>query len=140
MRIEEKDTTAAQRAEEAAIRQLVKDADDYQTDTDRFTPLLTEDVVIVNFAGRRVLGRRDLANAMAKALETRLARVMTKAEVLDIRFLRPDVAVVSCLKRISDENPDAAGDLSAEGSMTYVVVKESDSWRIALAQTTPLIV
>lgn len=79
---------------------------------------------------------------MRQALETPFARVYTKTEVLDVRFLRPDVALVSCIKHISDEREPSARNaeapLSKRGSQTFVLVKQQDGWRIALAQTTPI--
>jgi uncharacterized protein (TIGR02246 family) len=128
----------SQDREIAAIRQLVADAEDAQSDTERFTQLLTPDFVIVNIAGRRLIGRDQVREAMAKALETHLANVLTRYELVDITFIRPDVAIVSCIKHISDENEDSTNALPAKGSFTLVVTKEVDGWRIALAQTTSI--
>jgi uncharacterized protein (TIGR02246 family) len=123
----------------AAIRQLVADAEDAQSDTERFTQLLTPDFVIVNIAGRRLIGRDQIRQAMAKALETHLANVLTRYELVDITFIRPDVAIVSCIKHISDENEDSEDTLPSKGSFTLVVSREVDGWRIALAQTTGIV-
>jgi uncharacterized protein (TIGR02246 family) len=123
---------------EAAIRQLVADTVEFQSDADRFTALLTEDVVLVNLAGIRVIGREALRTAMARALETSLAEVLTTAEVLDIAFVRHDVAIVSCVKHVHDGNSDASESLPSAGSLTFVVVDEGDAWRVAIAQTTPI--
>lgn len=120
-----------------AIRELIAAAERHQNEVEPFLALHTEDAVIVNIAGIRLLGRDALREAMTRALSTRLANVLTTTEVLDIRFARPDVAVVSCVKHVRDENPDSTGSLPAAGSLTYVVVKQAEGWRIALAQTTP---
>jgi uncharacterized protein (TIGR02246 family) len=124
--------------DEAAIRQLVADTVEFQSDTDRFTALLTEDVVLVNLAGIRVIGREELRKAMARALETPLAKVLTTAEVLDIAFVRPDTAIVSCVKHVHDGNSDAVESVPSTASLTFVAVDERDAWRVALAQTTPI--
>jgi uncharacterized protein (TIGR02246 family) len=124
--------------DEVAIRQLVADTVEFQSDTDRFTALLTEDVVLVNLVGIRVIGREALRKAMSRALETPLANVLTEAEVLDITFARPDVAIVSCLKRVHDGNSDRSDSLASTASLTFTVLDEGDAWRIALAQTTPI--
>jgi uncharacterized protein (TIGR02246 family) len=121
-----------------AIRALVEEAATVQSDVDGFMRLLTEDVVIVNIAGRRVLGKAAMREAMSAARQTRLARVITRNELLDIRFARPDVAVVSVIKHVTDENEDASA-VPSQGSLTLVVVDEGDAWRIALAQTTPIV-
>ena len=120
-----------------AIRDLIAAAERHQNDVEPFLALHTENAIIVNIAGIRLLGRDALREAMTRALSTRLANVLTTTEVLDIRFARPDVAIVSCVKHVRDENADASGSLPSAGSLTYVVVKQAEGWRIALAQTTP---
>ena len=122
--------------EEAAIRALIAEAEAHQNDVERFIPLHTQDAVIVNIAGIRLLGREALRQAMTSALQTRLVNVITRTEVLEVRFLSPDAAIVSCIKHVSDENADS-GALPAQGSLTYVTVRLDGRWRIALAQTTP---
>ncbi len=66
----------------------------------------------------------------------------TKNEVVYVRLLRPDVAVVSCVKHISDERESSPGDpdapLSERASTTFVLVRERGNWLIALVQTTPI--
>jgi len=135
-------TTATQDQEIIGIRAVVAAAENFQSDADGFTQLLTEDVSLVNFGGRRVLGRDDLHQAMTQALKTPFAHVYTRNELVDVRFLRPDVALVSCIKHVSDEREPTAKDsnapLSERGSLTFVLVKEESNWLIALAQTTPI--
>jgi uncharacterized protein (TIGR02246 family) len=127
-----------------AIRAVIADADRLQNDVEGFTRLLTEDVALVNFGGRRVLGKHDVHEAMRQALQTPFAHVYTRNEVVDLRFLRPDVAVVSTVKHISDEREPPATDsdapMSERGSATFVVVRERSGWLIALVQTTPIAV
>lgn len=59
----------------------------------------------------------------------------------DIRLATPDVAIVSCTKTVHDgraavDDPDR---FDMVGALTYVTVRGDDGWRIALAQTTPII-
>jgi hypothetical protein len=63
---------------------------------------------------------------------------LTTVEILDIAFMRPDAAVVSCVKHVHDGSSHASGALPSTGSLTFVVVDEGDAWRVALAQTTPI--
>jgi uncharacterized protein (TIGR02246 family) len=126
---------------EVAIRRLVAEAQATQSDPEPFLALHTADAVVVNFGGRRVLGRDALGEALRAALATPLAEVTTTAEVQDIRFLRPDVAIVSCTKQVLDERdePGELGEFPSQGRLTYVVARGDDgAWRIALAQTTPV--
>jgi len=134
----------SRQADTAAIRRTLADAERYQVDPEPFVALHTADAIIVNIAGRRVLGRDGIYEAMKKALETSLAQVLTRVEVTDIRFAAPDVAIVSCVKHVSDQRdaaprPDSGTSLPLKGSLVYVMVKEDDVWRIASAQTTPII-
>ncbi len=75
---------------------------------------------------------------MEGALQSPLAQVTTEVEVEDIRFVRDDVAIVSCVKHVHDEREDATTSLPAAGALTYVMAKQPEGWRIALAQTTPI--
>ena len=120
------------------IGDLVAAAVRHQSDPDPFLALHTGDVVLVNIAGRRVLGRDDLDVAMRGALASPLADVTTTVDIDDIRFLRPDVALVSCTKHVHDARAEPEGGLPPAGALTYVVVNSGDRWQIALAQTTPM--
>ena len=125
---------------ETEIRRLVDAAVEHQSDVEPFLALHTDDIVLVNLAGRRVIGKAALGKAMTEGLKTRMAHVMTRNEVADITFIDPDTAVVSCLKRITDENPDAQErSIPAEANLTYVVKRRNARWLIALAQTTPIL-
>ena len=123
------------------IRQLVQDAVAHQSDVERFLALHTEDVVLVNLAGRRVIGKPALREAMSAALQTSLANVITHNEIIDITHFDRGAALVSCLKTVTDQNdpePEATA-LPETASLTYLVVEQDGVWRIALAQTTPIL-
>jgi uncharacterized protein (TIGR02246 family) len=120
-----------------AIRDLVAAADRHQSDVEEFVALHHRDLVLVNIAGRRVLGREALRKAMTSGLNSPMAKVFTRLEVEDIRFIRPDVALVSCAKHVSDERGEGP-TVPTRGSLTFTVVREPDGWKIAVAQTTPV--
>ena len=123
-----------------AIRRVVAEAVEFQLDADRLIPLYTADVNVVNFGGRRVSGRETLAEAMRQALASPLADVKTRVEVQDITFLRDDVAIVACVKHVFDGRDSATPPLPASmGRLTYVMANEGGLWRIASAQTTPIL-
>lgn len=127
--------------ERTAVLRVVADAERLQSDVDGFVGLLTDDVVIVNFGGRRVVGRDAVRRAMQKALASPLADVTTAQQVDDVRFLRPDVAIVDCVKFVHDgRDPSAPGavPLRDRGMLTFVIVEQGGGWRIAVAQTTPV--
>lgn len=119
------------------LQRLVDELQQHQSDVEPFMALHTAETVIVNFGGRRVLGADRLRAAMESALASPLAQVRTSAEIVDVRYLRPDVALISCTKHVVDERADG-GDLSTRGALSYVAVRDGGTWRIALAQTTPI--
>ena len=57
-----------------------------QSDPETLLALHTADTVIVNLAGRRVLGRETNAKAMADALASPFRDVLTTAQIVDIRL------------------------------------------------------
>lgn len=134
---------APQAVERAAMQRTAADAERYQSDVEPFIALHTPDAIIVNIAGHRVLGAEAISQAMSQALATPLAKVLTRSEIDDIRFVRPDVAIVSSTKEVSDERAPSSeggdgGSLPSTGRLTYVMVRDDGAWRIALAQTTPI--
>ena len=132
-------TTLLTDIDERTIRDVVSRAQEAQNDTAVLMALHNPEVVIVNLAGRRVLGREAFETAMTSALASPLRKVHTRLEVLDVRLATPDVAIVSCTKEVDDgrDDPDKSSTLPATGALTYVMTRTRDSWRIALAQTTP---
>ncbi len=130
-------TATPDTADLAAIHALVRDAQTAQFDPEAFLDLHTPEVVVVNIAGRRVLGREALGEAMRAALDSPLKDVVTSSTIEDVRFLAPDVALVSCTKEVRDSRSDRSLALPTIGTLTYVIVRSGDRWRIAVAQTTP---
>ncbi|MEV0291576.1 SgcJ/EcaC family oxidoreductase [Kribbella sp. NPDC050820] len=125
--------------DEQAIRELVEHADKAQSDAEVLPGLHTSEMVIVNIAGRRLFGRDAFSQAVAAALGSDLKDVRTSVEIVDVRALTEDVALVSCVKTVHDERADAAPDaLPARGALTYAALRTSEGWRLALAQTTPI--
>jgi len=75
---------------------------------------------------------------MSTALASSLKDVRTSVEIVDIRAMTAEVALVSCVKTVHDNRPGSEDALPLAGALTYVVVKSADGWRIGLAQTTPI--
>ena len=63
-------TTVAENQEIVAIRAVIEDADRLQSDADGFMQLLTEAVALVNFGGRRVLGRGKRGRWLIALIQT----------------------------------------------------------------------
>lgn len=126
----------------AAIRAVIADLERFQSDLEGFDRLLARDVDIINVHGRRVRGKDNIYQARKQALQTPLAQVLASNELQDIRFLRPDVALVSCIKQVSDQREAASTEadeaLPEQGRLTCVLVKEQDRWLLASYQVTPI--
>jgi uncharacterized protein (TIGR02246 family) len=133
-------TLPARDIDEQRIHELVARSQEAQTDPEVLPALHTSDLVLINFAGRRLFGRETFASAMAEALSSPLKDVRTELTIDDIRFATPDVVIVSLTKTIHDERAESENSsaLPSTGAMTYVLTREKDDWRIALAQTTPI--
>ncbi|RJO70777.1 SgcJ/EcaC family oxidoreductase [Nocardia panacis] len=125
--------------DERAIRDLVARADRSQADAAALPGLHTDTTAIVNFYGRRILGRDTVEAAMNAALSSGLGAVRTSVEVIDIRPLTGDTALVSCIKTVYDERPAAEQVPPTTGALTYVTVRTPAGWKIGLAQTTPIV-
>ncbi|HET6295054.1 MAG TPA: SgcJ/EcaC family oxidoreductase [Kribbella sp.] len=131
--------TALPAEDEQAIRDLVARADQAQSDAAVLPGLHTDQAVIVNIAGRRLLGQEAFIAAMTAALDSPLKDIHTSVEIIDIRGLTEDAALIICVKTVHDNRPEAdTTSLPATGALTYVAVRTSDGWRLALAQTTPI--
>lgn len=125
----------------AAISELVATAHSAQVDPATLLPLHAPETVIVNLAGRRVLGRDALGDAMTAALASPLRDVLTEVTIDDVRAANSDCAIVSCTKVVRDGRAatDAENALPTVGMLTYVLARTEAGWKIALAQTTPIV-
>lgn len=124
------------------IRETIAEYERHQNDPEKFLPLHREDITVVNFVGRRVLGLDTLTEAMKGALASPLAKVTTTLDIEGIHFVRPDVAIVSLAKTLHDGRDEADkapsdGPAPTVGSLTLVLTEDDGEWRIALSQTTP---
>jgi len=121
-----------------SIEQVVADAERFQNEPENFSQLLTPDVVLVNVAGVRLIGRDEVYRAMKKAMMTPLANIITKNEVGHLTFLRPDVALMSGTKRIFTKSETLLTE-DAKARLTFVLVKNQEKWLIASIQNTPIL-
>lgn len=123
------------------VRDLINDATTAQNDPAALLPLHSPDAVVVNFGGRRILGRDAFGEAMGAALATPLRDVSTEVEIVDIRPVADGVVLASCLKRVRDQREAAADDplRASDGALSYLLVRSNGGWQISLAQTTPIL-
>lgn len=117
------------------IHQLVSDAERFQSDPEKFVQLLAVDAILVNAAGLRIEGRDEIYKIMNKAVQTSLAEIRTKHKLQNIKFIRDDIALVTCIKEIflEKENLYQNGNTAVRN---FVMEKNNGEWLISLAQDT----
>lgn len=125
-------------ADEAAIRQVVKQVEDGWNAHDGkafATPFAPDaDYVVVN--GMRATGREEIEKGHAAIFATIYKDSRNAATVKSIRFLRPDVAVVHVEWNLEFR---AGGETRKGHAMnTMVLTRDGGKWSIAAFQNTPI--
>lgn len=96
---------------------------------------LAQDAAVVTAMGVRVVGLDEIMTSSAQGLAGALRDQYARYEVRDVRFLRPDVALVhkEAYAITADGEPI---DLDHAMSALYVLTKEDGRWLIAARQNT----
>lgn len=96
---------------------------------------LAQDAAVVTAMGVRVVGLDEIMTSSAQGLAGPLRDQYARYEVRDVRFLRPDVALVhkEAYAITADGEPI---DLDHAMSALYVLTKEHGHWLIAARQNT----
>lgn len=119
----------------AAIRQLFGDFTDAfnRHDAQAVAALCTGNVDFIVIGGEDVRGRAAVAGHLQPLFAGRLKSVDRTASVQEIRFLRPDVAiVVATYETRGVTMPNGTPAPAAEGVYDWVVVRRGEQWHIAL--------
>jgi uncharacterized protein (TIGR02246 family) len=96
---------------------------------------LAQDAAVVTAMGVRVVGLDEIMTSSEQGLAGPLRDQYARYEVRDVRFLRPDVALVhkEAYAITADGEPI---DLDHAMSALYVLTKEDGRWQIAARQNT----
>ncbi|ANN22143.1 DUF4440 domain-containing protein [Amycolatopsis orientalis] len=104
-------------------------------DAAAYARLFTEDADYVTFFGMNMPGRAVIESAHRALFEGPLkGSKLAGGGEPKVRFIRPDVAIV-----VAGGGSSRAGgkpEPGRESTLTYVLVKESDGWRVASFQNT----
>jgi uncharacterized protein (TIGR02246 family) len=121
-------------ADEAAIRENVKQlASGWNTKSGAvFATPFAEDADYVVINGNYIKGRVAIEQGHQRIFDTVYKDTTLTLEVKQIRFLRPDVAVV----HVSGRREGPAKDDTHAAMMTMVMTKEKQGWKIAAFQNT----
>lgn len=120
-------------ADEAAIREPVKQLEagwNTKSGADFARPFAEDaDYVVIN--GMYLRGRAAIAEAHQRIFDTIYKETSISLSVRQLRFLRPDVAVVHV-----DGTRRGPGPAASKAVLTLVMVKEAGAWQIAAFQNT----
>ncbi|HEX6189694.1 MAG TPA: SgcJ/EcaC family oxidoreductase [Pyrinomonadaceae bacterium] len=131
-------TKSARPVDEAAIRENVRqmEAGWNEKSGSRFAQPFAEDADYVVINGRFVQGREAIEKEHQHIFNTVFKNTTLRLLVKQIRFVRPDVAVVHVTgQRDTLENEKS---LVAGAFMTLVMTREKQGWRIAAFQNTQI--
>ncbi|MEU4251973.1 SgcJ/EcaC family oxidoreductase [Amycolatopsis sp. NPDC026612] len=101
-------------------------------DADAYGAHFTEDATYVTFVGTRYTGRDDIAGSHRVLFEKFLKGTKLAHEVLDVRFLGADVAVVST----SGDTHKGAQPGKLSKVQTYTLVRDNGRWLVAAFHNT----
>jgi uncharacterized protein (TIGR02246 family) len=121
-------------ADEAAMRESVKQMETgWNTKSGAvFAKPFAEDADYVVINGMYIKGRVGIETAHQRIFDTIYKDTNIKLEVKQIRFLRPDVAVV----HVSGHRDGPTKELTGDAILTLVMTKEQHGWTIAAFQNT----
>src|SRR6185503_3367444 len=121
-------------ADEAAIRENVKQmVSGWNTKSGALfaTPFADDaDYVIIN--GNYIKGREVIAQSHQRIFDSIFKDTTLTLEVKQIRFIRPEVAVV----HVSGHRDSRTKELNQGAMITLVMTKEKQGWKIAAFQNT----
>lgn len=121
-------------ADEAAIRDNVKQLETgWNTKSGAaFAKPFAEDADYVVINGRMLKGREEIATGHQRIFDTVYKDTKLALTVKQIRFLRPDVAVVHA----SGHRDGPTQELTQGAVMTFIMTKGAQGWTIAAFQNT----
>jgi uncharacterized protein (TIGR02246 family) len=124
-------------ADEAAIRENVKLMETgWNTKSGAlFAKPFAEDADYVVINGMYLKGRAVLATAHQQIFDTIYKDTTVALTVKQVRFLRPDVAVV----HVNGHRNGPTKELTTDAMLTLVMTKEKEGWTIAAFQNTQVV-
>ena len=121
-------------ADEAAVRESVKQLETgWNTKSGAvFAKPFAEDADYVVINGNYLKGRAAIESAHQRIFDTIYKDTNITLTVKQIRFLRPDVAVV----HVEGHRMSSTKELSQDAMLTLMMTKEKQGWTIAAFQNT----
>lgn len=121
-------------ADEAAIRNNIKEMQAAWKSKNgaRYAQVFAEDADFVVITGNYVKGRAEIARGHQQIFDTIFKETTITLNVKQIRFLRPDVAVV----HVTGRREGPTKELTKGAIVTMVMTKGEDGWKVAAFQNT----
>jgi len=123
-------------ADEAALRENVKTLENgWNTKSGAlFAKPFAEDADYVVINGMYIKGRETIASAHQRIFDTIYKDTKLALNVKQVRFLRPDVAVV----HVTGQRTGVGQEQVQEAIITLIMTKEKQGWTIAAFQNTSI--
>ena len=123
-------------ADESALRDAVKQLETgWNTKSGAvFAKPFAEDADYVVINGNYIKGRAVIETQHQRIFDTIFKDTTIKLDVQQIRFLRPDVAVV----HVKGQRTGSSSDLNQTAMLTLFMTKEKQGWTIAAFQNTAI--
>jgi uncharacterized protein (TIGR02246 family) len=102
---------------------------------DEFVSLFRSDAIWTTAHGKRLTGRDEIAAFTHQVLPGAMKESTATYQVVDIVFIRPDVAAVKVRQRPVTLDLQPLLD-QPEGSPIYVMAKEDNQWLLVAGQNT----
>ena len=127
-----------QAAEIEAIREVIATLEHSQQNElpDEFVGLFRADAIWTTGHGRRLTGRDEIAAFTHQVLPGAMRDTTATYEVVQVLFIRPDVAAVKVHAQYLTREGLPIGN---PGTPLYVMAKEGGRWRLAACQNTEVL-
>ncbi|WP_412537977.1 SgcJ/EcaC family oxidoreductase [Longispora sp. K20-0274] len=124
-----------QTADLEALRQIIATIEHSQRNelTEEFLSLFRHDAIWTTAGGRVLWGLTEIADFTRKALPGAMAEQTVTYDLVDVLFIRPDVAAVKARGQYRTLDGVPQGNPTTP---MYVLAKEDGHWLITAAQNT----
>ena len=131
-------TVAAQATDATEIRSVVTQQGDAWTrhDAKAYAALFTEDCDVVNVLGWWWQGRSELEGKLTAAFSYVFRESELTITDVQVRFLKPDVAVAHARWTMTGARTPAGGAPPSSGIQTLILTRQTGHWLIAEFQNT----
>jgi uncharacterized protein (TIGR02246 family) len=128
---------AQPKPDEQAVRSLPRTFCDAwaKHDGHELAKIMADDVDFVTVGATWLHGRSDFEKYHTRLLSGRFKESTITPLQTEVRFLRPDIAVVHwSWKIVGDKNPDGTAREPRYGMMTMVAEKRNNAWLVVVSQ------